>query len=484
MTKINSHHTRRATRPAAVFTCLLLATAFSIASTSAANAAGDPDTPQGYAVRLPVTIQADAALQRLVLPAQVLVALQSGGMNDLRIFNGAGQPVPMALSNPMSTQIDRARIPLQALPIFGSGDPGNQGQGQLSLRIEERQGRRVVQVDSNGQKLPQSQRQIIGALFDTRAIIDPVVGATLDVKLPDAQPVTFTIEASRDLRNWEPLAETVLYRQDSSANRLGVEDIALPARDIAKSYLRVTWRDAADNPVPAVKVQGVTLTTGHGVVNAARVTATVDKPVLADAHTVRFALPFATPVAAIRIQPAGTNVLVPVRVLTRGSREEPWTVLADGVVYNMSTAGKPQNSGAIELQGASSREMKIEADQKTAGFATSPKISVAFEPVQIIFLANGAGPYTLAAGRPNVASPYLPLASLIPAYRAGREAALPKASVELAGVPAAVIGGGSDGDGIPVRSIVLWAVLLLGAALLGLMAWRLMKQNTRGGDGV
>jgi hypothetical protein len=68
------------------------------------------------------------------------------------------------------------------------------------------------------------------------------------------------------------------------------------------------------------------------------------------------------------------------------------------VVYRLTTAGKEQTSGPVELQGASVREVKIEADAKTPGFASAPDIVLQFEPAQLVFLASGQGPFTLAAG--------------------------------------------------------------------------------------
>ncbi len=474
----------------------VLASATLLFSTGAAQAAADANSPAAYAIRIPVTPVADAPLQRVLLPAEVLVRLQNAGYADVRLFNGAGQPVPMALAGvAAAASAPEEAVTLPAYPILGAASTaGPAGLEGLSLRIEERQGQRVVQVDTAGAPgvatpgAAQTAQVVRGALLDARSVQLPVARMALDVDLPAGQPVTFTVQASKDLKSWRPLAETVLYRADAAASpaapgRLGNEQIDLHRADLQGHYLRVTWGDAA------VTLRGATLATTHGPGPRERVSASMAVPPLGNnPRELVFALPFATPVAALRITPQGSNVLVPVRVLGRNQREQPWSHLASAVVYKMSIGGKEQASAPVELGGPSVREIKIEADAKTPGFAAAPEVALQFEPAQLVFLASGQGPFTLAAGLPGAAaaaSAFLPLSSLVPGYQPAQENALP---VALADVARADITGGKPADGPLVaaatasagpstRSMVLWAVLLAGVGALALMAWALMRQT-------
>eukprot|EP01031_Cornospumella_fuschlensis_P007656 gene7656-9483_t len=183
------------------------------------------------------TLAADAPLQRVLLPAEVLVRLQNPGYADVRLFNGAGQPVPMALAGVAAASAPEESVVLPAFPILGApGTPGQAGLEGLSLRVEEQQGRRVVQIDTAGTAgTPGTAgaQTVRGALLDARSVQLPVARMALDADLPAGQPVTFTVQASRDLKNWRPLAETVLYRADAAGTapssaapgRLGSEHI-------------------------------------------------------------------------------------------------------------------------------------------------------------------------------------------------------------------------------------------------------------------
>jgi hypothetical protein len=449
-------------------------------------AAPDANSTQSYALRAPLTLATDAPLQRIVLPAQALVQLQSAGYNDVRVFNAQGQPVPMALAQVVAqTQTQRQQVNLTAYPIMGAaGMVGNEG---VSLRIEEQQGKRVVQIDANSAKATPGNQNLLGALLDARAISAPVVAMVLDVDLSVAQPITFDIQASKDLKNWRALADTVLYRgadTDATGSKLGTQSMQLGFSDLKDHYLRITWQDATGKAVP-VAVRGATLTTSQSTSSNPRVSATIATPALTSAHELSFVLPFATPLAALQIKLQGTNVLIPVRVLGRNDRNQAWTPLASSVLYNLVTNGKTQTSAAIELQSTQYREIKIEADKKTSGFAAVPEVTALFEPAQVIFLASGGAPFSLAVGLADAASAYLPLVSLMPGYQSGQENTLPLASADIsAGAvaisPAAVAQATSNAP--PTRSLVLWGVLLFGVVALGFMAWVLMKQTAKSAE--
>lgn len=448
-------------------------------------AADTPDAAnaKSYAIRIPVTAAPDAPLQRLLLPAEALVRLQSAGYADLRIFNAAGQPVPMALAQvPTINSTEEQKVKLTAYPILGSGASTAAGLEGLSLRIEERQGRRVVQLNTGGGTATGGPQKVLGALLDVRAVNVPAVRLTLDADLPLGQPVTFNVQASKDLKSWRYVADTVLFRADAAAPAasLGDSSLALSMVELKDHYLRITWGGAD------VTLRGATLVTSRSTATRERVNATMAPPAMAGPRELSFALPFATPIAALKITPKDGNVLVPLRVLGRNDRNQPWSLLATTVVYRLTTAGKEQASGPVELQGASVREVKIEADAKTPGFASAPDIVLQFEPAQLVFLASGQGPFTLAAGLAGpagAAAAFLPMSSLIPGYKASQENALPLAKADVstaeasAGVAGPLVAAQAPGDGVPTRTLVLWGILLAGALALGAMAWVLMKQT-------
>ena len=468
---------------------LLASGVVAVLTASSAWAAADANSAASYALRAPLVLSGDAPLQRLVLPAQALVSLQTTGYSDVRIFNAQGQPVPMALATVAAqTQTQNQQVNLPAYPIFGGSS--SMGMEGLQLRIEEQQGKRVVQIDTAGTTTAKAgtAKNIVGVLLDARTVTAPVVAMVLDADLPVGQPITFEVQASKDLKNWRSLADTVLYRSadatdaaGANASKLGTQRMQLASSDLKDQYLRITWQGSTDTTA-SVAVRGATLTTSQSSSSNPRVSAAVAIPALSQAHELSFALPFSTPLAALKIKAQGNNVLIPVRVLGRNDRSQPWASIGSTVLFNLTQNGKEQSNGAVELGSVAYREIKIEADKKTTGFAAAPEVSALFEPTQVVFLASGTAPFSLAVGLADAVSAYLPLVSLMPGYQSGQENALPAARVDIsiaavAAGPAAVAQATSNAP--PTRSLVLWGVLLAGVAVLGLMAWALMKQSKK-----
>lgn len=444
--------------------------------------APDANQPASYALRLPIIMPPDAAndaaLHRLQLPVRALVSLQSATYNDVRIFNAQSQPVPMALSPVAATPAERQSVTLPAYPILGASGQTAGALDGFSLRIEEQKGKRVVLVNTGSAATRTTTPQkTLGALLDARTVKQPVLGVELDVDIPPGQPISFKLQASPDLKNWQTLADTVLFRSDGAVAGLGSARFELPALPVEGSYLRISWTDAAGQLASPVTLRAATLQTSSGQPRSPRVTATLASQALTSPHELGFSLPFSTPVAALNILPQGENVLVPLRVLAR-QPGQPWTPRASTVAYRMRLGGKLQTNGPVELPALSGfRDFKLEADKKTPGFTAPPDISVMFEPVQIVFLASGAGPYTLATGQANTASAFLPLPSLIPGYQPGQENTLPLVGLASPAASSALVNAAPASETTPTRSLVLWGVLLAGVLALAVMAWVLLKQN-------
>ncbi|TVV74718.1 DUF3999 family protein [Sphingomonas solaris] len=436
---------------------------------SAPAGAAEADRPEAYAVRIPVTPAPGGSLQQLAVPTRALVASQRAGLADLRIFDGRGQAVPIALSTAPAGPRHRM-MTLPALPILGAA--GTLAVTGVSLRIDEGQRASVVRVDGTPRAGAGAGTVVLGVLFDTRRLAGPVDALTLDAEVPVAQPVTFTIEASDDLQDWQPVACKTLYRADAAA---APEAIAFAAMGLHGRYLRVTWQ-AASRLVSPVVVRGARLAMVAGEA-VARQRAVIGLPASAGGKAIEFALPFATPVAALEGVPTGGDSVVPVRILGRDARDQAWVPLAAGPVFRLTNSGRTRLNPPFDLHGARFRTLRIETDANSAGFAATPEVAVRFDPVRLIFLASSTPPFVLAAGRRDAPPVWLPAASLVPGYGPAADAALPAATTAPAADP--VVAAAAPDATAARRGMVLWAVLLAGTALLGAMVWWLMRQRPR-----
>jgi hypothetical protein len=435
-----------------------LALAFAACLIGAAPATDD--NPSTYAVRVPVTADRTWPVQRLAIPAQVLAAARTADLSDLRVFDAAGKPVPIARIAPAQKPLHRASLPV--LPILGSVNALNVKGVTLRLDEEGRVG--VAQVV--GTPAGSTTAKVLGVLLDARRIHGAARNVIINAGIPEAQPVTFSVEAGVDLKEWRAVGEMVSYRPTASDDG---NDISLPLGDATLNgeYLRITWHGASRLLSPVTIRRATLVTRAETTATGSSIEATAPPPT--DAHISEFALPFAAPASTIRIVPRGGEVIVPIRILGRDSREQPWALLGEGTAARQGTG---QAKGGILLGNRAYRMLRIEADPHSAGFSAAPAITFDFARREIVFLAVGKPPYTLAAGRAATTAAYLPLASIMTQATDGRlgiatiAAAARDSVMQLEPI-------GKSG----ARQALLWGLLIGATAVLGSMAWLLWRRD-------
>ncbi|MDR2188219.1 MAG: DUF3999 domain-containing protein [Azonexus sp.] len=449
-----------------------------------AQAAPAADTPATYAARWPLQLPAGASLVRLPLPVDALTQAQTADLRDLRVFNADGQPTPLALARARpESAAPPVPITLPALPIK---TPRQSRVGEFTLHIEDGPNGRIVDLDSKAPGVTTGKAfALLGFLVDTREQKAPLEAIELAAEWPPERPFTFRLATSGDLRNWQPLGDITVYRGADGA-LLTPPRLALTGLSLQSRYLHIYWDAEAAGisatDLDAVRLDAVRLLPAPPQAAPERLAVPLALAAAAatqnhrDPRVLEWRLPFATPIAALDIRLDGPAALIPVRVLARQQRGQAWTPLARHVVFNLTRDGQNQHSPPLELREAAWREWRLEADPSSPGFTTLPQITAFLDPAQLVFVASGPPPFTLAAGRADAATVYLPLSSLIPDYQPAAENQLAAASLTAtAPPPAAALTTLPAAERDP-RRWVLWAVLAAGVLALGGMAWALLRQ--------
>ena len=418
-------------------------------------AASNVDRPDEYAITAHVVPAGTAPVQRIELPAAILAALRRADGADMRLFDRDGRILPMARGAPGGGPTVRRDVPV--LPIRGSADDLNVAGVSLTLDGEGRA--RVVGV---GGPSVRAEAVTVGALLDTRSLTGSGRTLELAVELPPGQPVTLAVDASADLKSWRPVAEQVAYQSSEVPIRLSIPLVAL---SLDRSWLRVSW-SASSRLLTPVSVRAATVVASGERALAPTIAATVT--LSADRHRIGAALPFATPLTGLAVEPV-EDAILPFHVLGRADDEQPWRVVGAGTAARV--AGQVRGD-LVPVQGTGVRRLRIEADARTDGFATAPALTLRFAPATIVF-ATGPGPLTLAAGKADADDRFLPLTSVL---RTGDQVdTLPVATLTLADrQPLRLM---PDAVGINTRRWLLWGVLLLATACLAWVAWQLTRKR-------
>ncbi|TAG83008.1 MAG: DUF3999 domain-containing protein [Betaproteobacteria bacterium] len=450
-----------------------------------AHSSAHSEKPDTFALRFPVQIEANVGLQRLALPPAALAAIRSNNFADVRVFNANGDAVPMALL-PQRTE---TTVPL---PRTASMFPINvtqaqeQNLGGLQLRIDERAGQRTVIVDAGKPSTPAgTQTRQIGALIDTSALVTKLDAIMVDADLPIGEPVSLTVSASKDLKNWRVLAEAPVFRFGGEGSP-GNLRVPLNSANLDKEYLRVTWPSNT-----AIKLRGVQTVETPSAAVAARTELSLTVSKGSSENEAIIAVPFATPIHALALRASVPNTLVPVRIHVRNAKSEPWRFVTSSVVYRIASGNAESTNPPLELNGLIAKEIRIEADRNPNAFATAlPSAHAVVNPVNIAFVTSGNPPFTLAVGNKEAKPVTLPLSSVIPGYVDGSETKLAQATVDVVNViataPAAptTLSAIKEKVGAPSeRSLVLWGVLIAGVLLLGGLAWSMVKPTGEKSDG-
>lgn len=431
--------------------------------------------PSDFAWRAPLQLPAGASMARVSVPGEALVRLQSSDGRDLRVFNAAAEPVAFALvpapKPPAAAAPTTGSYP--ALPLYSPASAVQQPKGSTQVRIEDASGQRSVWVEMSGAEIAGMPR-LNSALFATKEEKHTLGGIVVQGTLPANMPIALSVSSSRDLAQWTTIpVRGRLYRFEGDGAPVNMRlEFEQPVK-LEGQFLRVDWGDQQGVSVSAIsgEIAGPARTVPR--VRAELAAPQPAGPVALEIHT-----DFLTPMAGLALSTPRANTLIPVRILGRNDAAQPWRLLARTVVYRLNDAGGESTNPPVALQGASARWLRLEAGGGVDLGAAQLKATAEFEPMQLVFVATGEGPFQLAAGRAGAPSVALPLSTITAALGSRKPEDLPAATVGRAisatadAGPLARLWPGK----VPGKTAVLWGVLLAGVLLLAAVAWSLLRQ--------
>lgn len=428
-----------------------------------------------FTTRADVIAPPGASIVRAALPAASIAALRGASGGDLRVFNASGVSMPHALIDASAEAIARADAPgqrLVALPIYASTTSTTSG--APTLRIEEGSNRRVIEYSST-KATATTQQEPRGLLFDTRKVDTEVRALELEGTLPNATIVKMSLDISADLKSWRTLvsdAPVFDFGNDGPSNRR----VTLPIPQRFKDqYVRLTSNLPGGPQIIAFKTVGV------GSVKAVLPTAiTLGAPVITTDNAAEWTLSTGLRASGLRLQTSANNALMPVRILTRARAGDPWQPVASTVVYRLpGTVGADGINPSLPINAILASQLRVEALRGYSLTGVPLTLALEYPPLQVLFIATGDGPFSIATGKAGVETASLPAATLLPNYALGAEFATPLLQATNITVDAKPrTAGQSAKDSLSElfnRSAILWGVLGLAVLVLGGLAVSLLR---------
>lgn len=451
-------------------TCLLLP-ALILSLVPRLSAAAGTATPDDFRSGLELQAASGKPLGELELPEVVYQGVTRSDLGDLAVFNAAGTPVPYALCLAPAPTVE---VPPEVeLRIFPLQKARSESGGGTHVEVGS-QGDVSVDVQPGGKS--GDATEVAAYVIDTRAAKSPLSSIRVLWHAADgASELHVQVEDSDDLDQWQVLVpQAALVQAGHDGETLQRQRIALPLG--SRRYLRLTRNDPGPAPVldqvlgqplpPAAPQQAETW------FEPARLPQGADGPGFDAARL--------APADAARITLPAPNMNLQLALQSRARPGDPWRSVWNGPVFSVGSGAGERHSGDLHFAQDSDRYWRIVVTQGAESLAgAAPSLRLAYRPARLRFLAQGNGPFLLAYGSGRIAAPS-PLAcgSLLQG--------LPQ--TDLQGMIGAVQAGAAHSLGgdaalqppprpTPLRQIVLWAVLLLGAGAVIWMAASLIRSQ-------
>jgi hypothetical protein len=431
---------------------------------------GAQEQPMDFTTQVPLSVSGEGPWYRLELPLSAQLSARQTDLSDVRVFNAAGQVQAYALARePAQTREHRTLTDVKWFPLYNSADSTEHAPG---VRVQSSANGTLVEVQPSSQ-LEAGEEVLRGWLLDASGIKAPLQQLVLDWTSERDGFQRFSIEASDDLQHWQSWGEGQVARLTFADERVEQHEVGLPGQ--SARYLRLLWNSPQSAPaLTSVQVESAS-------------TRSLPLPLVwsqplagssAKAGEYTWQLPMGLNVERVQVELSQPNSLAPVTLSGRRESSLPWQPLGSGLLYRLNQNGQDVVQNELQLPGQTVQQLKLVVDERGGGLGSeAPTLKFAVRSTQLVFLARGPGPYTLALGSATVKAASLPLSTLIPDYSAQKLATLGKATMDGgAGLTSTSTLTTTVTAGTNWKKLGLWAVLLLSVLFLAAMAFSLLRK--------
>lgn len=434
--------------------------------------------PDDFAYEMPISIKENGAIYRLHLPLAVYQSVTRPDLGDLRVFNHADHCVPHILQRPQKSE--RTPPSVQGLPFFPLyRKPDAMAKDGLSINIIKDASGAVINVESDDRSA-KDEKQPAGYLIDASHYKGYANELAVDWTDTEANFLTaVSVEYSNDLTSWFSLVNrATLARMQYGSHEIIQKNIPLPGSMFR--YLRLVWEPGSErlelNKI-SVMQHG---TRSEPAITWTSVTGTMVKPRADEKRSgIEFDCGARLPVSGIRLNLSQKNSLIEARILSRNDPKEKWRLQQTGIFYHlvMDQASLVQTS--LSIQQTADRFWRVEIDG--GGTSDQQKISkmeLGWTPHELLFVAQGKGPFSLAYGSARIKTEDLQnnFSSLFNQLIHKPDGLPIKEASLLAPAPS----GGPDRlipepPPLPWKKWLLWGILIGGVGLIAWMAVSLSR---------
>ena len=448
-----------------------------------ANAEAPALAPSDFAFgRELVLPESTEPVAQVAIPLDVYRAMRAEGLGDLMVFNGRNAQVPHAIRSLQRGHDGAAEsiaLPLFPLTLAAAQNPRA---AELALEVERNDAGQVVRIAARGDgtksgadsATPPAQ-PVAAYVLDARGLSRALIGLRVQLaESADDRVLQVRLEASDDLVSFAPVAvDGALIQLGHGGQRIDRDELSV-APTQAKFYRLSPARDPSfPSAVTSVSAQ-------LAAVEAERPFEKVVVPVKATPKpgVFRFDLGGPVPVDRVEVALPEQNTVVNAELYASDAEAGPYELMVRGRLYRLTHKGAELKGPTLDVARHNARYYELRVEATGGGLGSGrPSLVTYHAPDQLLFLRRGEGPFTLAYGRhatPMARFEADDILSLLP------KDAAPVASAKLGeqktlGGPERLV---APKPPPPYKTYAIWAVLIAGVALLGVLAIRLARAES------
>lgn len=431
--------------------------------------------PDAFAYGLRLFVDKDGALYQVALPRDVYQNAVHGDLSDLRVFNASDEAVPFMLRMPPKER-SQASEPV-ILPFFPIYKSTGQSEQSLSLNFKTNASGAIIMLADKTR--PETASLVEALLIDASRVKNPIRALQLRWEGADEHFITTVrVWASQDLTQWRLLVPAAtLTDMVYGEHQLQQRRIELPRYQAP--YLRLAWPAGVKN-VRLTEIRAAVFSEPSA--RPRRLLAITGVRNQDHAKAFDFDSQGVFPIDRINIRLPQINSLVQAAVKSRPNKEGPWREQCRGVFYHLRLHQAELRNPALTSPLTNDRYWRVEILSDDSGMGGgAPGLELGWRPHDLVFLARGQAPFTLAFGSARIQASAV--AGGLMLERIGDQTD-PDALIRPAHIKERIqLGGPSqlipEPPPKPWKQWLLWGVLIAGVVLLGLMAWNLYRQMDR-----
>ena len=429
-----------------------------------------------FPYRAPIATPGSAPYYRFALPAATYQGAARRDLGDLRVFNSAGQPVPLAIVPREQQSAQPPVLTVAFFPLYA--DPARSIDKTL-LRVERDARGAVTNVTVQEGAAPR-RRALIGYLLDASAIAQPLEALFLDWEAAEPFAGQARVDASDDLHAWRTVVagSPVLYLEHDGARfeRHRVELGGARGRYLRLSFTGVPSAFALRQLRLELRPERPALAREWRALAGIESRRTGEWTYDSGGHF---------PADRVRLHLPQPNAVVQVQILTREWADDAWRLAGSALAYRLSHGNSEFVSADVPVRTNAERYWLVRVDPKGGGAGEGElRLDIGWVPHEVVFAARGPGPFALAYGAAmagNAKAGNAKLAGPLPADAARATVGAVSANVpeppSLFREP--VRFARAFVDDRDVKKLAAWIVLV---AIAGLLSWRALRLRRKSGS--